>query len=259
MHVIGPRTWASRRFAVAFSFGLLALGACAPTTVESQQDYSGTAALPRPYRVIVYDFAVSPDEVTLDQGLPEKLVRSFQSASTTEQERLVGQQVAQAIARTMVEEIINNGGLSAELAQGSPPFPDNVILIKGQILSIDEGNRTTRTLVGLGVGRTHVEADAQVLYLAQGETTPRLLESMEAAAKSDRLPGVVETLFPGDILINLAAGAGGAVADETFGANVEADGKRMGRQVADHVAPLFANERWMIASSLPAPATAERR
>ena len=165
MHVIGPRTWASRRFAVAFSFGLLALGACAPTTVESQQDYSGTAALPRPYRVIVYDFAVSPDEVTLDQGLPEKLVRSFQSASTTEQERLVGQQVAQAIAQTMVEEIIN-GGLSAELAQGSPPFPDNVILIKGQILSIDEGNRTTRTLVGLGVGRTHVEADAQVLYLA---------------------------------------------------------------------------------------------
>src|SRR5215472_17848891 len=257
MYVIGP-TWASRRFAVAFSFGLLALGACAPTTVESQQDYSGTAALPRPYRVIVYDFAVSPDEVTLDQGLPEKLVRSFQSASTTEQERLVGQQVAQAIAQTMVEEIIN-GGLSAELAQGSPPFPDNVILIKGQILSIDAGNRTTRTLVGLGVGRTHVEADAQVLYLARGETTPRLLESMEAAAKSDRLPGVVETLFPGDILINLAAGAGGAVADETFGAHVEADGKRMGRQVADHVAPLLANERWMIASSLPAPAAAERR
>ena len=179
MHVIGPRTWASRRFAVAFSFGLLALGACAPTTVETREDYSGTAALPRPYRVIVYDFAVSPDEVTLDQGLPEKLVRSFQSASTTEQERLVGQQVAQAIAQTMVEEIIN-GGLSAELARGSPPFPDNVILIKGQILSIDEGNRTTRTLVGLGVGRTHVEADAQVLYLAQGETTPRLLESMEA-------------------------------------------------------------------------------
>jgi hypothetical protein len=64
-----------------------------------------------------------------------------------------------------------------------------------------------------------------VLYLAQVETTPRLLESMEAAAKSDRLPGVVETLFPGDILINLAAGAGGAVADETFGANVEGAGR----------------------------------
>src|SRR5262249_60851004 len=114
MHVIGRRTGASRRFAVAFSFGLLALGACAPTTVESQQDYSGTAALPRPERVIVYDFAVSPDEVTLDQGLPEKLVRAFQSASTTEQERLVGQPGAQAIAQTMVEEIINNRGLSPD-------------------------------------------------------------------------------------------------------------------------------------------------
>jgi hypothetical protein len=67
MHAAGPRIW-RRRVAVAFSFGLLALGACAPTTVQTQQDYSGTA-LPRPDRVIVYDFAVSPDEVTLDQGL----------------------------------------------------------------------------------------------------------------------------------------------------------------------------------------------
>ena len=80
MHVIGPKTWASRRFAVAFSFGLLALGACAPTTVESQQDYSGTAALPRPYRVIVYEFAVSPDEVTLDQGLPD-IAATFSEAA----------------------------------------------------------------------------------------------------------------------------------------------------------------------------------
>src|SRR5215472_866860 len=89
MHVIGPRTWASHRFAVAFSCGLLALGACAPTNVGTQQDYSG-APLPRPDRVIVYNFAVSPDEVELDQGLSAELVRSFQSASTTEQERMAG-------------------------------------------------------------------------------------------------------------------------------------------------------------------------
>ena len=246
MHVIGPRTWASRRFAVAFSFGLLALGACAPTTVQTQQDYSGTA-LPRPDRVIVYDFAVSPDEVTLDEGLTEELVRSFQSASATEQERMMGSQVARAIAGTLVEEIIS-AGLYAEPAQESPPFPDNVVLIKGQILSIDEGNRTIRTLIGLGAGRTAIEADAQVLYLAQGTTTPRLIENMQAAARSDRLPGVGETLFPGELLINLAAGAGGAAADETFGANVEADGKRMGRQIADHVGPVFANQGWIASS-----------
>ena len=35
------------------------------------------------HEVIVYDFAVSPDEVTLDEGLTEELVRSFQSASTS--------------------------------------------------------------------------------------------------------------------------------------------------------------------------------
>ena len=80
---------------------------------------------------------------------------------------MVGSQAARAIAGTLVEEIIN-AGLYAEPAQESPPFPDNVVLIKGQILSIDEGNRTIRTLIGLGAGRTAIEADAQVLYLAQG-------------------------------------------------------------------------------------------
>jgi hypothetical protein len=243
MQATGPRIWVRRRVEVAFSFGLLVLGACAPTTVEPQQDYSGSA-LPRPDRVIVYNFAVSPDEVELDQGLSAELVRSLQSASTTEQERMAGQQVARAIAGTLVGEIINTG-LYAEPAQESPPFPDNVVLIKGQILSIDEGNRTLRTLIGLGAGGTAVEADAQVLYLAQGTTTPRLIENMQAAARSDRLPGVGETLFPGELLINLVTGAAGAAADETFGANVEADGKRMGRQVADNVAPVFAGQGWI--------------
>jgi hypothetical protein len=76
MHAIGSRTWPSRPVAGAWLRALLGIGSCAPTTVQTEQDYRG-AALPRPDRVIVYDFAVWPDEVTLDRGISADLMRSF--------------------------------------------------------------------------------------------------------------------------------------------------------------------------------------
>jgi len=40
---------------------------CASTDVTSQSEYQGF--LPKPRQVLVYNFAVSPDEVMLDSGI----------------------------------------------------------------------------------------------------------------------------------------------------------------------------------------------
>ena len=52
----------------------IAIG-CAPTKVQ-QQDTTLTQ-LPRPDLVLVYDFAVSPDEVKLDTGLSAELKQKY--------------------------------------------------------------------------------------------------------------------------------------------------------------------------------------
>lgn len=36
------------------------------------------------------------------------------------------------------------------------------LMVKGQLLSTDEGNRTERVVIGLGAGRTSVQANVQV-------------------------------------------------------------------------------------------------
>ena len=47
---------------------VLMVAACAPTKVRSVSSYRGDESLPRPDRVLVYDFAISPEQVSLNWG-----------------------------------------------------------------------------------------------------------------------------------------------------------------------------------------------
>ena len=60
--------------------------------------------------------------------------------SRTQQEMQVGHQVADAIADKLVIEI-RDLGLPAERGSAVPAGTQHAVLIKGQLVSIDEGNR----------------------------------------------------------------------------------------------------------------------
>src|SRR5437899_10422444 len=97
-------------------------------------------------------------------------------------------------------------------------------MVKGQFVSIDEGNRTERVLLGLGAGRTGVQASVQVY-----EITPegmRNVESLQADAKSSYKPGMA-----------LMMGAGG------FCDTVNSDGSRLAKNVAKHLGQFFVIQR----------------
>src|SRR5438093_1342024 len=87
-------------------------------------------------------------------------------------------------------------------------------MVKGQFVSIDEGNRTERVLIGLGAGRTGVQASVQVY-----EITPegmRNVESLQADAKSSYKPGMALMMGAGGLAGNLLTSAvvSGITADE---------------------------------------------
>src|SRR5208283_3340362 len=111
--------------------GLLA--GCASTNVTSEKEYEGF--LPKPNEVLVYNFAVSPDEVELNSGLGADVEGLVSSSKTprTDQELAVGHQVADALANHLVTEI-NALGLPARRASGPPPAAGNPLLIKGQFV-----------------------------------------------------------------------------------------------------------------------------
>ena len=203
----------------------LLLAACAPTQV--QQDYETTASLPKPDSIVVYYFAVSPDEVQLDRGLGPKLAAMVKDVPVSDQEREAGHKVAYTLANDLVEELANQG-LSAQRTGDVPPGLTNLLEIRGQFVSIDQGNRTKRNVIGLGAGRSDVQTHVQVYMV-----TPRghrLIEEFDTEAKSGYKPGMAETMgagvVAGHIATSAALSAGGAAASEVLGADVEADARR---------------------------------
>ena len=91
-------------------YGLLILmvlavaAGCAPTNVTQQPTDMTATQLARPALVLVYDFAVSPDEVKLDKGLSADLMQKYEQykgMSRTAEEIKVGHRVADALAEEM--------------------------------------------------------------------------------------------------------------------------------------------------------------
>jgi hypothetical protein len=161
--------------------GLALLAAC--TSAQSEIE-TGSAMLPRPTLVVVETFAVAPDEVDLDGGLSAEIVDAVKAehgTSRSAQELQTGRQVSDAIATKLVAEI-QDMGLSAQRGDGVPPGTRDALLIKGQLVSIDEGNRTERVVVGLGAGRSDVRAHAQVYDVSSAGR--QVIDQIEVDAKS---------------------------------------------------------------------------
>ena len=220
---------------------------CGPTNVQQQK--MDLTQLPRPDLILVYDFAVSPDEVKLDTGLSAELMQKYEQhkgTSRTAEEIKVGHKVADAVAAELVKNI-RSYGLMAERAIGYPKGKGKILMVKGQFLSIDEGNRTERVAIGLGAGRTDVQANVQ-LY----ELTPQGMQKVDAlrgTAKSGYKPGMAEMMGVGAVAGHLLTSTviSGAVAGgtEMTSATVEADGKRLADKIAVDLGNFFVNQAWI--------------
>ena len=233
-------------------FGLAAfllIASCGPTKVKTTEEYSGK--LPRPDRILVYDFAVSPDEVKQDTGLSADIARAVEGTPRTADELKTGHAAANALAKELVKEI-QGFGLSAERAAGIPPTSGNILLVQGQLVSVDQGNRTERVVIGFGAGRTDVKAHVQVYEMtAEGK---RKVEQMQADAKSGRKPGMALMMGAGAVAGHLltSAAVSGAVSasGEASWETVEADARRLAKKVAKELGQFFVAQEWVPANAV---------
>jgi len=225
---------------------LLAVSACSSARVQPAQTYSGSA-LPRPSVVLVSDFAVTPEDVKLDSGVGSRLKSLFSSASTDDQQVETGRKVAAAVSKTLVKEI-EKLGLPVIQGDAGSTTAGNTLVVTGQLLSIDEGNRTRRNIIGLGAGSSSVKADTQLYYRSAG-TGERLVASYEANSESGRKPGAAETLGVGaatDAVGRMAVtSAGTSVASETLSADVDDLGAKMAKEIAKQLAQFSAKQGWI--------------
>jgi Domain of unknown function (DUF4410) len=235
-----------RQFAYLTTLAI-GLAACASARTQTVETYSG-APLPRPDRVVIYDFAVSPEDVRLDQGIGPRLQRMVQEPPTGSAELEAARATQQALATALTRQL-QTYGLTAErsTARGTLPY-GSILLVQGQIVAIDEGNRARRVMIGLGAGKSSVTADAQ-LYYAAGNAAPRLLTSFEGGSDSGHAPGVAETMGAGAAADRLASSAavGGAMhtGSERRGASDDANAERLAKSLATQIAHFAVSQGWI--------------
>jgi hypothetical protein len=218
----------------------LALG-CASTQVETAQRIPESERLPRPPMVVVYDFAVSPEDFVADT-----LGSEFASASESAPEPSdAGHRAARALSQAIVDALKQRGIEATGGTRASPP-PIDALVLKGQFLKIEKGSRVKRMTIGFGAGTPELRVQGQVYQvttsglrrLADGEVavvgakTPGMAVPMAGAAAL----GTVATAAVISGGINLAREVKGAVDDET---------SQIAKEIAELAEQYYKRQGWL--------------
>jgi len=140
----------------------LAVG-CASTRVTNRQQLVG-GKLPRPDHIWVYDFAATAKDVPGNSALANRP----SAASQTPEQLALGRQVGAAIASRLVQQI-QDMGLPAVRANIATVPQVNDIVIRGYLVSVDEGSTTARVAIGFGSGASEMRTVVEGFQMtAQG-------------------------------------------------------------------------------------------
>ena len=184
---------------------------CGGTTVTPT--FPTSSGLLRPDRVLVYDFAVTPDELDLNaSGATGSLTQS-------QEDIRVGRELARALASSLVSEL-RSRDIEAYPASDAAPPGENTASVKGRFLRTNP--RDGSTVAGFALGSGQVRTQLQIY---QG-TGIRL-----------RLVAEGQTSTPS----NLKSGLG----NDAMRAAIEAEAKRTATQVADRFADYYKRQGWI--------------
>jgi Domain of unknown function (DUF4410) len=217
------------------------VAACSQTGIR-KPTLTQETNLPRPSRILIYDFAVSEQDVKEYQGIMRQQP-TIKDAG--ERERLLAQEVKDALAEELVDALKPLGFSVERVARGTRAT-DNDLMIDGQFLTVDEGNPLHRLVVGFGTGGSAVQTQVQV-YQAPED---RKLVEFTTQSDSSKLPGAAPTLGAGAV----AAGgvtAGMVVANaavsgvKTYKSDIARMAAASGDQVARYLSEFFAKQGWI--------------
>jgi hypothetical protein len=245
-------------FAIRTALELLAallIVACASATITPEK-VAQPANLVRPTRIVVCDFAVSPTEVTLNQSIVHRTFRAVQSNEATDKSRLeAAHAVAHDLADALVKDLQDLGFAVEKLPRGTP-VSGNVLIVDGQFLNVDEGNRLRRVVIGFGAGASKLDTRVQVYQVSGG--TPRRVLEFETQVESAKMPGAAVTMGAGAVATG-AVSAGSAAAAAGM-AGVKAHQSRMGaltdktaEEITAYLSQYLAKQGWISSDKVRIP------
>jgi hypothetical protein len=224
----------------------VAIAGCAGASVTQQSQSAPVNAAP-PTQIVVYPFAVDASDVTLNQGIVQRLYRNASGENQNVQQSQIAHETAQNVCLEVVSALTQKGYSAICQKRGVPLTGNNVVLVDGEFTDISEGNRLRRMVIGLGAGASVLETSVQ-MYHRTDEGSNQLLE-FATHADSGKMPGAGITGPAG-------AAAGGAAAAVSLGVNVAAAGvkthtsatgylgDKTAAQIVDKITQYFGQQGW---------------
>jgi hypothetical protein len=217
--------------------------ACASSEITGRQAYSEQEKIARPGRVIVYDFAATPADIPPSAGITGYY--SVRQTPQTSKEIQLGRQLAAQVSKKLVREILDMG-MPAQRAGNGPPPQIGDVLITGQFISIDEGSRTKRVIIGFGKGSGELRTHAQGYLVTR--SGHRLLGSREVTAAGGKKPGMLLPTVGTIAMANpvgLVVGAAVNIHKETGSETIEGAAKRTATSLAKELRTAFRRQGWI--------------
>ncbi len=223
--------------------GLLVIAGCASTKITSRDELV-TQQLPRPDHIWVYDFAATPEDVPDESALAGQY--SEHDTPQTAQQIAEGRKLGDEIAAQLVEQI-RAMGMPAERAMTGTTPQINDIVIRGYLVSYNEGSAAKRILIGFGSGASNLKVAVEGFQMtAQGL---RKLGGGTTDASGGKTPGAdlgVLSLIATHNPVGLVVSSGLKVYEQESGkSTVEGREKQTVKEIADVLKKRFQEQGWI--------------
>ena len=224
------------------SCSLFALTACGQSAVRPIARIVNTP-LPRPARILLYDFAVNDVDVREYQGV---MRQQPANANAAERQRSLGKFAADTLAAELAQAL-RRQGFTVDRVPRATAVENYDLLIDGQFENVDEGSPLRRLFIGFGSGAAKMETRARVY---QGAERRKLLEFI-TTSDSGKFPGAIATAPAGIAApVTVAVGATGSRAVASGPADVAAMAAANADQAARYLSEFFAHQGWVDAAKV---------
>jgi hypothetical protein len=218
----------------------LMLSGCASTKVSDvHRDVTGKIA--KPAQIWVYSFADTSAEVPGESAL-----NNSETAPQTAEEIALGHKLGEQIAVELAGDITKLGMPAVHALPDSRPAINDII-IRGYLLSVDEGSAVKRVSIGFGSGGSSLQVAVEGFQMtANGQ---RKLGSGTVESGSGKTPGAavglaafIATANP----VGLVVSGGTKLYGEASGnSTVEGRAKATASEIAEQLESRFKQQGWI--------------
>ena len=231
-----------RRHIAPCLFVLLIVAGCASTRVSNRQILVNER-LPRPDRILVYDFIADPADALAYSAFAGELEPG---PPLTAEQLQAGRQLGAQIADALVTQIRDMGLPAVAALSGTPPRVGDIV-IRGYLVSIDEGSATKRMLIGFGAGGSELKTVVEGYQMtAQGL---RKLGFGTVDSGGSKGPGAAATAAVTIATANpigLIVSGGMKIYGEASGSSkLEGRARATAKEIADVLKTRFEQQGWI--------------